>query len=65
MTTIEAANLKVGQTILGDNNREWAEPLTVEAITKVTPQSITFRAKTPKAGRRIIAVSIFADLTIR
>ena len=65
MTTIEAADLKVGQTIVGDGRREWAEPLTVEAITEVTPQSITFRATTPKAGRRRIAVSVFADLNIR
>jgi hypothetical protein len=65
MTTIEASDLKVGHTIIGDGHREWADPLTVEAITKVTPQSITFRASTPKAGRRVIAVSVFADLTIR
>ena len=65
MTTIEASNLKVGHTIIGDTRREWAEQLTVEAITQVTPQSITFRATTPKSGRRNIAVSVFADLIIR
>lgn len=64
MGIIEARDLKVGQTIVGDGRREWAEPLTVEAITEVTSQSITFRATTPKAGRRRIAVSVFAELAL-